>query len=291
MRKLLLAAAAASLFSAARAQADTILIINDYGTGQVTIPAYYVGGCVGNQCSGVDGYPYSIASNTIPNTTYIGDPSGNVSDMITFSAAPPAPGTCTPAPACNNEFTDVNFQSVSGLDMTGTPEACASVGGCAFIYNGSVQTVGTLTYGPPGYFGNPAPGTDTVIEYQSLIGTLLTATLTNFDGGSHLDPVLLPSNEPVGQVTGTIGGFGTEDYYSFYWGGGFFSATATVTNPSPNSGASYLFSEGSGNCTSGASATLTAAIAFPGPFRITILRRATIVSELRRTTRPIRCIR
>ena len=147
MRKLLLAAAAASLFSAARAQADTILIINDYGTGQVTIPAYYVGGCVGNQCSGVDGYPYSIASNTLPqNHVTPATPAGNVSDMITFSAAPPAPGTCTPAPACNNEFTDVNFQSVSGLDMTGTPEACASVGGCAFIYNGSVQTVGTLTY-------------------------------------------------------------------------------------------------------------------------------------------------
>jgi hypothetical protein len=67
--------------------------------------------------------------------------------------------------------------------------------------------------------------------------------------------VFLLGGSPVGEVTGTIGGFGSQEYYLFSWGGGAFSATASVTGAS--SAASYLFTEGlAGTCTGGASQTL-----------------------------------
>src|SRR5271165_368740 len=56
-----------------------------------------------------------------------------------------------------------------------------------------------------------------------------TSTLNNFQGGTTFAPVLLFSGPPVAGVTGTIGGVGSEDYYSFLWGGGAFSATASIT--------------------------------------------------------------
>jgi PEP-CTERM motif len=52
----------------------------------------------------------------------------------------------------------------------------------------------------------------------------------------------------VSEITGTISGLGAEDYYSFYWGGGAFSATASVTGAS--SGGSYVFSAGAASACS-----------------------------------------
>jgi hypothetical protein len=70
----------------------------------------------------------------------------------------------------------------------------------------------------------------------------------------------------VGEVTGTISGEGTEDYYGFYWGGGAFSATTSVTGAS--SGASYLFSEGlAGGCNS-STATLNSGDGFTGTISV-----------------------
>ena len=85
--------------------------------------------------------------------------------------------------------------------------------------------------------------------------TFTTASTLNTQGGSPSAPVYLFSAQPVGQVTGTISGPGSEDYYLFGWGGGAFSATASITGAS--AGASYLFSEGApGVCADGGSATL-----------------------------------
>jgi hypothetical protein len=266
-----------AMFTAPLMKADSILLTNDYGTGLANIPAYYVGGCISgaSTCSGVDGYPYTVGSNTIPSgNIYISDPSGNVSDRISFTLS--APSSCSPTPpgGCGTELTNVQFNFATGLDQTGTPTTCLSVGGCAFIYDGSIQTLGTVTWAP-GLF-TPSPGFSTTLEYQSLIGTALTATLTNFQGGPHTNPVLLPSGAPVGSVSGTIGAFGTEDYYSFNWAGGAFSATISlVGTPAPPAGASYLFSEGMGSCTSGASATLNAADSFTGNISIANLAAGT----------------
>jgi PEP-CTERM motif len=82
-----------------------------------------------------------------------------------------------------------------------------------------------------------------------------TANALNLPGGTSSLPVVLVSSPPIGQVTGTIAGLGAEDYYSFLWAGGNFSATASITGASM--GASYLFSEGiSGTCNTIGSATL-----------------------------------
>ena len=69
-----------------------------------------------------------------------------------------------------------------------------------------------------------------------------TSTLNSFQGGTTSAPVYLIGGVPVAGVTGTIGGLGSEDYYSFVWAGGAFSASASITGA--NTGASYLFSEG-----------------------------------------------
>ena len=96
---------------------------------------------------------------------------------------------------------------------------------------------------------------------QQWVATNGPLTLLNFRGGLSSAPVPLPAGQLVGEVTGSIGGSEPQDYYSFYWSGGPFSATASIIG-APG-GASYLFSEGgAGSCSSGASATLNSADSF-----------------------------
>jgi hypothetical protein len=91
--------------------------------------------------------------------------------------------------------------------------------------------------------------------------------LGNLAGGSSASPAVLFSAQPVGQITGTIGAAGSQDYYSFSWAGGAFSASASITGA--NTSASYLFSEGvSGSCNGGGSATLDNTDNFTGMISI-----------------------
>ncbi len=203
----------AAAFVAPQLKADTIQFTDNYGTASETVPAYYVAGCSGGECSGVDIYLYTVASSTIPATVYIGNPDGYVSDTITTTTGPPGCPVGDPCLA-----TALHFVFLSGLDLTGSPVRCASVGGCNFTYDNSVQDVGTIIWGPGDF--TPPDGYSTTFQFQSLTGTLLTASLINFLGGSTSDPVLLPSGQPVASITGTIGGFGSQDYYSFLWYGG-----------------------------------------------------------------------
>jgi hypothetical protein len=100
-----------------------------------------------------------------------------------------------------------------------------------------------------------------------LSGTVTPEPLINFQGGSSSAPVVLPSGMPVWYLTGTIGGLGSQDYYSFLWAGGAFNATASITG-TPNAGASYLFSEGTGSCTGGGSSTLNSGDSFTGTIAV-----------------------
>ena len=94
---------------------------------------------------------------------------------------------------------------------------------------------------------------------NSLPGTW-TETLNGFQGGTTSAPVMI-GGLPIVGLNGTIAGVGTEDYYTFYWGGGAFSATAAVTGAS--SGASYGFSAGvSGSCNSVGNETLNSGDGF-----------------------------
>jgi hypothetical protein len=104
-----------------------------------------------------------------------------------------------------------------------------------------------------GNYGNSNPGGWNL--GNSATG-VWTETLNGFQGGTTSAPVFLVSGSPVAGLTGTIGGQGSEDYYEFYWGGGAFSATASITGASTT--ASYLFTEGLAGsfCSGGASQTL-----------------------------------
>jgi hypothetical protein len=91
-----------------------------------------------------------------------------------------------------------------------------------------------------------------------------SVVFNNLPGGPSSTPVVLLSSAPVSGITGSIGGVGSMDYYSFYWPGGAFSASASITG-APNSGASYVFSDGvAGSCNSLASTTLNNSDGFSG---------------------------
>jgi hypothetical protein len=118
---------------------------------------------------------------------------------------------------------------------------------------------GSLISGP--LFGNSQ--TDL---FQSGEVTTQVAELV-LQGGSSSAPVFLPNGEPVADVTGTIGGSGTQDYYTFLWTGGAFNASASITGA--GAGASYLFSEGvAGGCSSGGAATLNSGDSFSSTISI-----------------------
>jgi hypothetical protein len=100
-------------------------------------------------------------------------------------------------------------------------------------------------------------------DNQIVSGTYTAIDETvNLQGGSPSDPVILVNSTPVAQVAGTITG-GQEDYYSFYWGGGAFSASTTITNALSTD--SLVFSAGAvGTCNSAGSTTLNSGNSFTG---------------------------
>jgi hypothetical protein len=102
------------------------------------------------------------------------------------------------------------------------------------------------------------PNPNNIANFTFSGGNILT-----LPGGSPSAPVFLLSTSGVAQVTGSIAGEGSQDYYSFFWPGGAFSATASITGA--NAGASYLFSEGTvGSCSNGSSLTLNSSDSFSG---------------------------
>ena len=98
---------------------------------------------------------------------------------------------------------------------------------------------------------------------QSLTASTFTATLLSaqsIQGGMAASPTFL-STGSLGQVSGNIGGGISQDFYSFYWGGGFFSVSASTTGALSSD--IFTLSEGSvGNCTNGASGQLNSADSF-----------------------------
>ncbi len=118
----------------------------------------------------------------------------------------------------------------------------------------------------------PPPTFET--EFTSLSGTQAIgvggSSLSSLQGGTSSSPVNLPGGS-VAQVTGSIAGSGSQEYYAFSWPGGVFSATASITG-SINTGASYVFSVGTtGSCNGQGSVTLNAANSFIGTLSVASL--------------------
>ena len=109
-------------------------------------------------------------------------------------------------------------------------------------------------------------------DNQIVSGTYTAIDVTeNLQGGSPGAPVLICGQgsvnqgsacTEVAQVAGTITG-GQEDYYSFYWSGGAFSASTTIANALSTD--TLVFSAGTvGTCNGIGSATLNSGDSFTG---------------------------
>ena len=136
----------------------------------------------------------------------------------------------------------------------------SATGGILALADPAVNSNGTVYAG----FILDGPIADGGWAADSSIPGQWTQTLNGFQGGTTSAPVFLLGGSPVAGLTGTIGGQGSEDYYLFYWGGGAFSATASITGAS--STASYLFTDGlaGSSCSGGGSQTLNSGDSFTG---------------------------
>jgi len=183
----------------------------------------------------------------------------NVTTILN-SALGPGFGNC--GAVTNSDVSPNSLSGVSGPGLPGsfagyTTAEWATLCGPGNIFGGAAQ----FYYQPLTQFGTYAA----YDHLGDLLGTLTIAAELNLQGGPGTSPTLL--DVPlVAVVTGTIGAQGTEDYYSFLWSGGAFSATGSITGPT-NNGASYLFSEGD-TCGSGGNATLDGTDNFTGTIAI-----------------------
>jgi hypothetical protein len=91
--------------------------------------------------------------------------------------------------------------------------------------------------GSPGYFINNINLTSGT--FTTAIGPGGPQVLADFQGGEPGSPVGLPIVGQIGDVTGSIGGVGSTEFYKMFWSGGDFSATMSLTGA--NADASYLF--------------------------------------------------
>jgi large repetitive protein len=235
---------------------------------------YYVNQTIGG--IGLTGYIVTdgtlgvlAQSNIIGYNLQLSDPTANPS---TFSLSCcnffPFDGSDLSATATELLF---NFSGTDGgvVDIAAPSDAFAvcfstfAFGAGPGLCEGAGETL-TFTSGPAPIVQN--------IQFAGQSGTGVignTPSIISLPGGSSSSPVLLTA-PVVGQVTGTIGGLGSECYYSFYWPSGAFSATASIAGAS--GGASYLFSEGVsiGGCNS-ATATLNSGDSFTSTIAITNL--------------------
>ena len=194
--------------------------------------------------------PYNVASGSNPDLFLSGsDLSATASQLLfNFSGAP---------------------GGLFGMnDPSGDFGVCFVAGGPGGCFTVLAPSSGAaLRYAITGT--NPPP--TFVTEFTSLSGTQAIAvsgsSLSSLQGGTASNPAGLPSGS-VAQVTGSIAGSGSQEYYTFSWPGGVFSATGSIGG-TINTGASYVFSVGTtGTCNGQGSVTLNAANSFIGTISI-----------------------
>lgn len=172
----------------------------------------------------------------------------------------------------NQLYSSTDPDASSELEVNGVPGLYLATNSSGAISESYINATagGLLVLDDPASTSNGTVFADIINDggvwaaYNSVPGQW-TQTLNGFQGGTTSAPVLLLGGSPVAGLTGTIGGQGSEDYYQFYWGGGAFSATASITGAS--STASYLFSDGPSygiSCSVGPSLTLNSGDSFTG---------------------------
>jgi hypothetical protein len=150
------------------AKADTITFTDVYGTvtGTTTFAGDFpclptIGICQVDET----GFFSTTATASwvnmqIASPIYIGDALGDVSAEITssfvFQPSTPAPGGAL----------IITYYAQGGLDLS-APSTCASVGGCQFTEDGTLQLLGTTTYNQTTFDGTmfTAPPTPVYFQY------------------------------------------------------------------------------------------------------------------------------
>jgi hypothetical protein len=212
--------------------------------------------------SGLEGLPAGSTLNWSLEVPSVISASTDITTILS-SALGPGFGIC--GAVTSSQISPTSLTGVSGGGLPGpfvgdTVASWATPCGPGNMYSGAAQFY-KVPFNSLGFYtayNSPAGGADA-------IGTLTIAAELNLQGGPGTSPTLL--DVPlVAVVTGTIGAQGTEDYYTFLWGGGPFSATGSITGPT-NNGASYSFSEGdtcgSGGATLDGTDSFTATITIP----------------------------
>lgn len=223
-------------------------------TYQVTQGPFGLDGATVSGTVQTDGTIGTLASTDILNwNVVVTDGLGGSFDLMNANSALSLNGTAVTATATALQF---NFGSAPPLGTLGDFEILDAANGWGWEL--ALPSVGTTSEAVLPRGGNGDAGLAALFPQPITLGRLL-APLT-LQGGTTSSAVSLVGTS-IGQINGTIGGFGSVDYYGFSWGGGAFSATAAITGASfPQS---YLYSLGAaGNCGNVASEPLTSTDGF-----------------------------
>jgi hypothetical protein len=157
----------------------------------------------------------NVAFNGMPGIYAVGISDPNISSLVLVAGDPGY-----------NLATSITYSGMGGL---------GNGGGDGNIFPTTAGDLQFVRQQPP-ILG---PATITAVLTQSVSGP----------GGTPSAPASFTGTTPIGSISGTISGLGAQDYYSFYWGGGPFAATASISSASALS--TYLFSAGTvGSCDS-----------------------------------------
>ncbi len=105
------------------------------------------------------------------------------------------------------------------------------------------QSIGPVTGSPgfnPGFVLPPTQGNFSLSTVTGASTFRAISTLTQ-PGGTVTHPTTF-TQQGLGQISATIGGFGSEASYEFAWYGGTFSATASVSGAQPTATYEYQIS-------------------------------------------------
>jgi hypothetical protein len=88
----------------------------------------------------------------------------------------------------------------------------------------------------------------TIGEFTAAPAAPPPVTLVDLQGGTPSAPTTLPVTGRIGEVTGSIGGVGSTDFYQFFWSRtGLFQATTTVDTTNPDASYAFELTDGYGN--------------------------------------------
>jgi hypothetical protein len=194
----------------------------------------------------------------------------NASNALTVNFDSFTVNPALPSPFGFTDYRVFNFATGVTVWDSGqlSPSATSATIPAGTLYQGT-QYGSQLEFYSEGQTTDRATGTSlqTAFIKMDVVNFATAAILTSVPGGTPSNPTTLFSATPIGEVSGTIGGAGSVEYYSFLWNGGNFNVGASVSGA--NSAGSYLFSEGTlGDCTNGGSATLNTGDGFTGAINI-----------------------